>query len=148
MVANGCRMTLRPGWNIFHGYTYHICYTHKMILHTTVIREKNAANPFPYNSLTEFYSMTNQKKKKKRWRENKRPDWPYCLQTWAGQERSILAFIVGLKSSVCLSVPEQSVPGGLLVPSTSSCLQVTHVSSRTAVLRVRAAHGLLNIRLD
>lgn len=55
-----------------------------------------------------------------------------------------------LKSTVCFSVPEQNVPGGLAVSGASSSLQVTGVSSRAAVLRVRAAHGLLKrrVRLD
>lgn len=55
-----------------------------------------------------------------------------------------------LKPTVCLSVPQQNVPGGLAVLGASSSLQVTGVSSRAAVLGVRAAHGLLKrqVRLD
>lgn len=83
---------------------------------------------------------------------------PYCPQTtWAGcygsRLKTIRAPFLGLKSTldkVSLSVPEQSVPGGLAVQSASSRLQVTGVSSRTAVLWVRAAHSLSKhqIRLD
>lgn len=82
---------------------------------------------------------------------------PCCPQTtWAACYgsglKTIRAPFVGLKSldKVSLSVPEQSVPGGLVVRSASSRLQVTGVSSRTAVLWVRAAHSLSKhqIRLD
>lgn len=53
---------------------------------------------------------------------------------------------VGLKSlgeKVSLSVPKQSVPGQLRFQGATSILQVTGVSYRAAVLRVRAAGSLL-----
>lgn len=40
------------------------------------------------------------------------------------------------KPALCLSVPEQKVPGGLAVSGASSSLQVAGESSRTAVLGV------------
>lgn len=40
------------------------------------------------------------------------------------------------KPAACVSVPEQKVPGGLLVAGASASLQVTGESSRTAVLGV------------
>lgn len=52
---------------------------------------------------------------------------------------------VGLKSlshKVSPSVQEQGVPGGPAEQSAAARLQVTGVSSRTAVLRVRAANSL------
>lgn len=55
------------------------------------------------------------------------------------------------KATVGFSVPEQKVPGGLVVLGASSSLQVTGESRGAAVLGVWAAHGLLKaskIHLD
>lgn len=66
-------------------------------------------------------------------------DVTYCSVT------KISAPLSELKSTgdkVFLSVPKENVPGQLSLLGAPSSLQVTWVSSRTAVLRVRAADSL------
>lgn len=64
---------------------------------------------------------------------------------YGSRVKNISAPLWDLKSmsdQVFLSVPKQRVPGQLVPQGATSSLQVTRVSCRTAVLRVRAADGL------
>lgn len=129
-----------------HDLFFFLFFFHKIILLDTVLRE-NSANSFTCNTRMKNQNTRDGEKKKRPWRPC------FFLQTaqdgeWTSTLEKVDA--AALKSTACFSVPEQNVPGGLAVSGASSSLQVTGVSSRAAVLRVRAAHGLLKrrVRLD
>lgn len=104
---------------------------HEILLLDAVLRD---------SSVNSFTCNIQIKHRKSREKEPQNPF--FCRQDKMSVDMRARA--AASEAAVCFSVPEQNVPGGLIVSGASSSLQVTGESSRTAVLGVWAAHSLLN----